>query len=84
MTAQAAATTVESVEAPDSIAPRLDPAEACGTLTVLVAVIVTTGEVTGPLAPPAGELAAGGATVTAVVTGTETFEKPPGVGMVWK
>ncbi len=45
MTAQAAATTVESVEAPDSIAPRLDPAEACGTLTILVEVTVTTTEV---------------------------------------
>jgi len=76
MTAQAAATTVESVEAPDSIAPRLDPAEAWCMLTVLVAVIVTTAGVLatgGPVAPPAVEVAAGGVRVTAVVTGTETF-----------
>jgi hypothetical protein len=88
MTAAPAATTAESVEAPDSTAPRLDPAEACGTLTTLVAVIVTTAGLVGPggpVSPPAGELAAAeGVTVTGVVNGTEMFIEPPGVGTVWK
>ena len=88
MTAAPAATTAASVEAPDSIAPRLDPAEACGTLTTLVAVIVTTAGVVGPGGPvcwPAGELmAAVGVTVTGVVNGTEMFVEPPEVGTVWK
>ena len=87
MTAQAAATTVESVEAPDSIAPRLDPPEACGTLTILVEVTVTTTEPVGagaPVTPLAGEEATGGATVTVLVTGTETFVLPPELGLVWK
>jgi len=95
MTAQAAATTVESVEAPDSIAPRLDPAEACGTLTILVEVTVTTTEVgTGTLVdagsvPPTGVetgIDTDGVTdaVYVAVAGTLTSLKPPGVGMVWK
>ena len=87
MTAQAAATTVESVEAPASIEPRPDPVEACGTLTILVAVTVTTGEVSGvggPVSPLAAELDTGGVMVIAVVTPTETFVEPPGVGTVWK
>jgi hypothetical protein len=85
MTAQADATTVESVEAPDSIAPRLDPAEACGTLMILVDVTVTTAGTLGtgpPVSPEAGEEAGG--TVTVLVTGTETFVEPPGVGLVSK
>jgi hypothetical protein len=85
MTAQAATTTVESVEAPDSIAPRLDPAEACGTLTILVEVTVTTAAVLGAgalVSPAAGEEAGG--TVTVLVTGTEMLVAPPDVGIVWK
>jgi hypothetical protein len=95
MTAQAAATTVDSVEAPDSIAPRLDPAEAWGTLTILVEVTVTTTEVgTGRLVD-AGSLPDDGVitgtdtdgvtdAVYVSVTGTEIFVEPPGVGAVWK
>jgi hypothetical protein len=86
MTAQIAATTAASVDAPDSTEPRLDPEEACGTLTILVEVTVTT-EVTGtgePVSPAAGEEGTGGATVYVSVTGTEMFEEPLGVGLDWK
>jgi len=95
MTAQAAATTVASVEAPDSIAPRLDPAEARRTLTILVEVTVTTTEVGMGRLVDAGSVPDTGVeagmetdgvtdAVYVSVAGTRTFVKPPGVGMVWK
>jgi hypothetical protein len=94
MTAQAAATTVDSVEAPDSIAPRLDPAEAWGTLTILVEVTVTTTEVGMGTLVDAGSVPdavetgidTDGVTdaVYVSVAGTLTCVTPRGVGMVWK
>ena len=86
MTAQPAATTVPSVEAPDSMAPRSDPAEACGTLTILVEVTVTTaalGTVT-EVSPAAGLDMGEGVIVTVLVNGTEMCVAPDGPGVGWR